>query len=288
MYWIARFGNIVLPIYNPVDDIGPGTARTSFVALPGGGAFDALGSGRGNRGDYPLKHTGMILKADPASLEADYDALTAAWDTRNKLYRHSETGRVHWTWARLIGLPIERRPQDVYRYRGYFALDVTCEFRVFSPYWYGTYHGDGLDLTDPGVEAFDTGLALDYTGQDLYTLDTSPKTLAIPNAGNAPVINAILTLTAAGSPITAVTITGGGADLTWTGTLAAGTALVIDAGARSVKNAGADAYGGLVFNAGHAVDEWLRIAPGGTSLTITRTGGDATSTLLTTFYEAWV
>lgn len=76
------------------------------------------------------------------------------------------------------------------------------------------------------------------------TTDTTETISGTPNAcalGNAPVDDWILTITATTNSITDITVTLGAYTLVWTGTIAAGQALVIDAAAYTVKNNGVNA-----------------------------------------------
>jgi len=76
------------------------------------------------------------------------------------------------------------------------------------------------------------------------TSDTTETISGTPNAlalGSAPVGDWVLTITATTNSITDITITLGPDTLTWTGTIAAGQALVISAAAFTVKNNGVDA-----------------------------------------------
>ena len=71
------------------------------------------------------------------------------------------------------------------------------------------------------------------------TSDTTETINGTPNTcdlGNAPVSDWVLTITATTNSITDVTITLGANTLTWTGTIAAGQALVIDASDYTVEN----------------------------------------------------
>lgn len=70
------------------------------------------------------------------------------------------------------------------------------------------------------------------------TINGTPNTLDL---GNAPVSDWVLTITATTNSITDITITLGPNTLTWTGTIAAGQALVIDASDFTVENNAVDA-----------------------------------------------
>lgn len=76
------------------------------------------------------------------------------------------------------------------------------------------------------------------------TTDTTEAITGTPNAlslGTAPIAHWVLSITAVTSSITDITITLGSSTLTWTGTIASGTTLVINASAWTVENAGVGA-----------------------------------------------
>jgi hypothetical protein len=63
----------------------------------------------------------------------------------------------------------------------------------------------------------------------------------------------------------------------------------VDCGQRSVKNNGVDAYSGLALNSGHTVADWLQIAPGANTITITYTGNaDNSAGVTLSFYDGWM
>ncbi len=76
------------------------------------------------------------------------------------------------------------------------------------------------------------------TSDTTETINGTPNALAL---GNAPVTSWVLTITATTNSITDVTITLGASTLTWTGTIAAGQALVIDSNDFTVENNAVDA-----------------------------------------------
>lgn len=78
------------------------------------------------------------------------------------------------------------------------------------------------------------------TSDTTETINGTPNALAL---GSAPVSDWVLTITATTNSITDITITLGTHTLTWLGTIAASKALVIDAGACTVKNDGVNAIG---------------------------------------------
>jgi hypothetical protein len=106
-----------------------------------------------------------------------------------------------------------------------------------------------LSLRSDGEMSF---VCADPTWQ--ATTDTTETISGTPNAldlGSAPVSDWVLTITATTNSITDVTVTFGPDTLTWTGTIAAGQALVISAAAFTVKNNGVDAL--ATFSGGFPV-----------------------------------
>lgn len=170
-----------------------------------------------------------------------------------------------------------------------------------------TITGSGSGVT--GTLVYDTGTALvlesvtgNYLATDTLTGSASGVTadadsagytatyIQLVNAGNATVDNCVITVAVpGGSPaITALTIVvPDEASITYSGTIIAGTELVIDVGAWSVENDGDDDYDGLVRNAGHAIFPWHEIAAGGGWVGVARTGGDDTCTITFTYSDRW-
>ena len=275
---------VILAPWNPEDEAAPGGITTRYLKLPGGGVFDLRGSAQILPGERSATHTGLILEQSAAAFQTSMDAHRSLNGKRGRVYALTEDGQPRWAHGRAIVAPSARTPQDMYRFVGYWTQEVETRFDLLSPVWYGIRHG--------AVEAFTTGLDLgsgDTLGDtaDQVTLDTTPKTFAMLSNGNAPVLNAIVTVTAVSTPLTSLRVQAGLADWTWTGSVAVGQSLVIDTGALTIRNNGVAAYSGLTFNVGHAQAEWLLLAPGANSITITRVGG-ANSTIRFDYYDAWM
>ena len=71
------------------------------------------------------------------------------------------------------------------------------------------------------------------------------------------------------------------------GTLGTTAALVVDCGAATVTNDGTDAYDELTIGADHAQTAWLRLEPGNTTITITRTGAENSSVVSVVYRDGW-
>jgi hypothetical protein len=205
-----------------------------------------------------LPVTAQVEGADAAALKSAWDSVLALHGVRGTLYRTSDGGTEHTIAARCARILAKRTPHDRY------MLRYDIDFELLANVW------DGADGTVSGI------------------LDDVPESIVCANDGNARVDDAIITITAKTSAITALTVTISGiSSFTWTGTLAADKALVIDCGARTVRNDGADAYSGFTYEAAHVVPEWLRLQPGNNTVVVTRTGGGATSTYSIAYTDGW-
>lgn len=277
-YTLERFGAVTLPIYNPETDHSPIAARVGVVQTIGG-AFDVYGDE-----DAPLdlpttrSYRSIVLEETAAAWRTALDALRAQVGKRARLYRRAnDDDAVQWCIARLIQNPVQRV------YQGGYIQDVELIFQLWTS-WRGHDH---TSWTLDSGEILDGGLYLD-DGGFVETMASSPHTIIVANGGNRRVDNAIITVTAGSSAITAVTVAKTGeTDIDWSGTLASGNTLVIDCGAYTVKNAGVNAYTGFSLGGDHAISEWIRLDPGDNDITITFSGGSTDSTAKVEFADGW-
>lgn len=240
-------------------EITPGEARSGLVSLPGGLVYDSLGSEWARSSAPTVRASGRLVAATAADLKTALDAWLAKRGKRATLTRKSDGGAVHSATARLLSVRAPRQPG----FRLFIPVELT--FELLSLPWAGTSHADTTFL------------------------DTSPKTVIVTNNGNARVTNPIITIAASASAaITAVTVAVSGvSSWSYTGTIAANTQLIVDCGALKVLNNGANAYSGFALNAGHVIDEWIRLEPGNTSVVVTLTGGSTNSTIKFEFSDGW-
>jgi hypothetical protein len=112
-------------------------------------------------------------------------------------------------------------------------------------------------------------------------------TLVAENVGSETAEDGILTIAASGGTISSVRVECAitGVSWTWTGSLTTGQSLVVDAGALTVRQAGADAYGGFALGSGHSASTWLPLAPGINSLQISSIGPGSAAL---TFYAQYL
>lgn len=285
MYRLVGFGQLSLEHTNQVDNIGSGATPLSYQALPEGGALDNFGSQQ--------KHPGVVERVKSMRLTADtvddlndlYLQLLALRGTRDRLFRRTASGDLHWVWARLVEVSASR---DYQQTRFKRIQDIELRFAVQDPFWRGVLAGQWY-LNDGHY--FDSGLILDSGNEIALSSSPTVATLTIGEAGDAgraPTRAVRILVTAGSSAITALQIArSGGETLTFSGTLAAGDVLVIDGGTMQVTNDGADAYDDLSFTATADLAAWFALEPGDNDITVTFTGGGTGSTIAFDYYESW-
>lgn len=284
MYRIERFGTITLPVFNNEYTLSPVPAQMSVVETTAGG-YDNDGGGRNRQAlPFAINYSGIISEDTDGLNRTRLDALRGAVGTRALLYRRAaDNETVHTCTARLVSAPMTWP----YTQRGWFEVDLN--FMQLTP-WRGAFHEPEWYL-DTGV-LLDDGHELDESVAVVW--DTAVKQVATVNAGNLPVNDVTLTMTAGGTAITSILITVYDgttgeiyAQLQWLGTLAAGKSLVIDSGAFSILNDGVSNYGNLALTASHKVDHWLQVRPGTQGLALVRFGGNASSTFYLNYRDGW-
>ncbi len=240
MFTICQFGGTAVGAgtylaLTPWDElsVGPDQTVSGIVTLPGGGVYDALGTAQHDAQLPRVFEAPIFLAATTAALlETAVDAINAWAGKHDKLWAQNAGATLaRWRYAIIdVDLKLTSPAQT--------SITGRCIFTSPQPGWNG---------------------AASSTGD--IPLDTNPHNVSWTNAGNRAVDNAIITLTAGANNITAVTfIVAGVSSITWTGTLVATTALVIDCGARTVLNNGVDARSGLTRNVAHTINPWLRLA----------------------------
>ena len=115
----------------------------------------------------------------------------------------------------------------------------------------------------------------------------SPYVITVTNRGNGICYDPVITITAGTNAITALTIATSTTDIDWTGNIASGQSLVIDCGAKSIKENGVNDYVGFAYGGSHTANGWLELPPGDTAITISRTGGSTDSIVQVDFQDIW-
>ena len=274
---LTQFGTYVFPLYNKRDLVSTGDTGGTLLRLPGGGAYDAYGTDNAPEGIREVSTEFEIIESTTTAVQTARDQIRSRAGKWRRLWAHFPDGTDRWTWARLSKVKMERRPTYL------FYQPVGLTFEVKDPGWNG--RGSGAEWYLDAGQYLDAGLYLDY--DDTITLDGSPKTTTITNGGNRTVTAVVLSIRAAGNPISGIRFVCGSCDWTFSGSVAAGKVLTIDTGTRSIRNDGIDAYSLFALNAGHTVADWLQLAPGANSVTITYTCAGAATAFTPTFYDGW-
>lgn len=279
-YILEKFGTTLIPQARPTMDIGAGQAQSVLVGLPSGGAYDAIGSARSRGQAITVNHAGAIYEDTNAAVQSALDALKALIGTRDQLFRRMPNGTVQWITARLTSLTGQRTIEHVHH------LDLSLSFASHEYYWHGTHHGAGW-LLDAGFN-LDEGKVFDEANADVTTPIPASGTVTVTNAGNYPVRNAIISIYAGTTPITNLTlILTGATSLRYAGTIGSGKTLVLDCGKFTALNDGVDDFANLTRESGHVIADWLCLEPGANLVAVTRTGGDANSSITFTFDDGW-
>lgn len=285
-YRYMTFDGVNLPEVMPEDDLGTGAANSTLVDSLAG-AFDYLGSNRYRLKRHPIRYLGKFVGRNDIYLvdesgnfvvdesgnyivaNDDYavdlrdkvDALKAKVGRRGVLVRvREDDGSSQSKLARLLSISHTRTTRDIDRFAD---LEVMLE-AVGGP-WKST-----TATTTTATLAANTTTTVD-----------------IESAGLEEVRDAILIITANGANVTSIEFTlGSDQHWSWTGTLLDGDALVIDTGALTVLNDGADAYDGFALDADHTIDGWLSLAPSNNVCYFTLAGGPADLSVV--HYDQWM
>lgn len=285
MYRLVKFGTLSLEHKNQVDAIGSGATPTSYQVLPEGGALDNFGNQQKAPGVVERVKSLRLTASTVDDLNDLYMQLLALRGKRDRLYRRTASGDIHWAWARLVEVSASR---DYLQTRFKRIQDLDLRFAVQEATWRGDLGGEWY--FDSG-EYFDSGLSFD--SGNTTDLSSSPTELtltlgAASDAGRAPTCAVRIVITAGDVPFTAIQIArDGGETLIFGGTVAATKELVIDSGTMQVTNDGADAYDDLSFTATADLATWFALEAGDNDITITFTGGGTGATIAFSYYEAW-
>lgn len=274
-YRLYSFGGVVLPLIMAEDDLSTGGTESGLLESVGGG-FDAYGGRQVLAQRKTIRQSGMyegsysrvideagFFVIDQSNrilggtgrmlLQAQVDRLKALAGVRSTLVRLRESdGAQQGVTARLLRVEHEQKVDDV------DVARLVSMFETLAAAWRSL-------------------------GQSTVTAEAA---FIAWSAGNAPVRDGVLTVTAVGT-VNEVRVESlqRGVALQWAGVLGAGQSLVIDAGAQTVRAAGVDAYSGLRRMSGHWARDWLPLEPGDNTYGVT-TGGTATAVL--SWYDAWM
>lgn len=282
-YRIYKFGSTELPSARITGTYGTGPSLDTAVASVGG-MWDLSGDGYvSQRYPYDLTYSCWIVDS-AANTQTALKAWQALRGVRAKLYRLNEyDDSEHWCYARLMQV---RAPWQIQR-KTMQPLDM--QFAVYTP-WYEDYCA-GAWVLDDG-EVLDDGLYLDGACAVELVLATGNDDTTLTNGGNAPTTYMTVSITAKTTSITAASVYIDAGDhicyISWAGTLAANKTLIIDGRNQKVTNDGAPDTGTITVNtAAHTSNYWLELAPGSNDVTVTRSGGGATSAVAFSYQYCW-
>jgi len=259
-YTYTDFDGLTLPTDNPQHDIGTDDSAGDVLHILSGGIFDPLGSARA-RADPQI----AIVKFDIR--ESSYSAVGTTFATwrakrgvRGTLTRSLPDASTQTRTARCIRVDAQGVGGQA------LTLPVTVFFQLLGDCWHGASNSDTI------------------------TLDATPKSAEINNAGNEIVRDINITVTA-DTDITQLDIenleTGHVSYLRYSGTISAGTQLVLSCGAMTCENDGTDDSDNISLQGAHTIPEWLRLMPGNNTIRITRTGGSNEATVTFDFYDSY-
>jgi len=256
---------ILLPVDDKTQDISTPPATRRDLRLPGGRTHRGWGTSQADPElPYQLTMRADLIGTDTTTIRDDLNTLRKLCGKYATLYRVDIGNELSYCMAELVQVRTQTDPTTIYR------VPVECLFTCYTLWYSNTAHFENT------------------------TLDANPKAFATVNNGTAPARNAVLTLTAGDQDITYFrldNVTLANISFEFTGTVAAGTSLIIDCSpaAPTVRNNGVDAYADFAFTSTHAVDDWLVLWAGSNSLVAYHTkSGGTNPTLNLAYRDVWL
>lgn len=273
---LVEFGTISIDLYEQSDSMGTGEAPASFFNMPGGGSIDNYGSATTYPGALQRSKGAVVVGSTAEITEQQLNQLKAARGTRAKLWRLDSQNERQYVYARMISVEITRTTEEA-RQLINSVQSVSVIFICDTDTWLGEFQGiwqlnNGYKINDE----------LQINSGELIELTTSPQveTITVDQDtlySKKDIRGVKITVSApAGSSFNSIVIANAsGASLEFTGTVAAGTDLVIDAETNTVTNDGVDAYADLSVT--YDVDmpfSWFPLVLGDNVITITHNGAE--------------
>lgn len=254
---INSFDGLDLMPWEAEDDF-PLEFKSNLVELPGqAGAFDADGNEH-YRKPLIITRTFEIVESDYGTVDDTLDALRAkANKGLRRLICETRNGDGRQTWAKLKAVKAPQNPEH------FLYLPVTLTFEVTWPW---------LEEQDDIGWFLDTGIALDGVNtldEDNITTQVGVGTFDIDNDGG-DVITRLLMVIKGSSTNPSITNTTTGESISYSGTVASGSSLVIDCGALAAWLDGGDVYSGISI--GDMQTQFFSLAVGSNSITFSGGG----------------
>lgn len=289
MYRLKTFAGNQLPTRMLEEAFGAADVRPAYVDIADRLVFDADGARKAPRGTHTIYRRCIISAGNAEDAHKEYAIWHALVGRRDRLVRETlPTGELHWIYARLDALEAEHTPNHFNR----AYIPVEFRWSILPPVVWNGNVGGGMNLWD-GTGQWNTSGWKFNDGVGEVELTSNPQSLAVTNQGDTNVDNAVVTLTAGSADISNISFwCSSGASWYYEDTVVSGKTLVIDCGARSVKNNNVDAWDNFQINPGHRGRPWLRLLPGENTIIVTvggiSPGADAiNSTLLVEFRHGW-
>lgn len=289
MYRLKTFLGAHLPNRMLEEEFGTGDVATGYIDTTDRSAYDNDGTGKAPRGMVTITRRCIISRPTAESAHEEFAFWRAYIGARGRLEREAlPSGELHWIWARLVAVNADHDPRQFNR------VYIPVEFRwgILPPIvWRGSIAG-GMNLWD-GTGQFNTSGWTFNEAKGSVPLSNNPQSVTITNEGNANVDNAIVKISAGSVDISNISLwCSSGASWHYNSTIVANTTLVVDCGAKSVKNNGQDAWADFQLDSGHRGRPWLRLVPGDNTILVTVGGiapGDdvAESRILVEFSHGW-
>jgi len=263
-YKVTTFAGVTLPTADPSYDIPTDRVGGELLTLSYG-VYDPAGSQNARALGGTVIVEVITEAASASALTTSIDSFRALRGQRGSLVIQMADASTRSRTARCTEVRVER----VFRGSQHMHLyqPLRFVFELLGAGWNGASNSDAT------------------------TIDSSPKNATVNNGGNVDQSDVTITVTAGSADITALqiqnTTTDYECDLEYDSTIAAGESLVIDCGDLTVENDGDDDYANLSLGSTHAVDDWMRLAPGNNSMTYTITGGSTDSTVTFAHYDLY-
>lgn len=272
-----------LPLYEAQHDISIGPVTPAYQETVNRGYYDADGAGD------------ALMALRQISLETNLHATTAqalqdqvrVWENlvgaRRKLWREEvATGNQQWIWARLEVVEISREWVNMTWLPATFRWSIIPPVIWNGPAASGMHHWDGDGQWNSSGWTFNQNI-------NVFALDSNPKVLTVVNLGTATVDNVVVRLTAGVTQHILSALVTCNNEQAWRfeNTIYSGQALVVDCGAKRVRNNGEDAFTHFAREPYHRTPQWLRLKPGKNDVAVTLVGGGADSTISFEFYHGY-
>lgn len=270
-YTIDVFGStyvdgVALPRYEGEHPWGSAAVPASLVELPGGYAWDSLGTDAARPRAEVITIRGEWIAANATAMQTKIDALKALTGTRNKLWASNDGGTTtRWRYARCLQVRASVIPGS----SAYSVIEM--DFELAPGLWNGVSHSETT------------------------VIDATTNNVTTTNGGNATVRDAIFEVTAKVATITALSVSihvSGSRVVHWhyDGTIAVNKKVVFTCGTRRVWNEDTgDDYANFALQSNHTIADWLPIYSGANTIKVSYTSTNTSAhEAKLIYYDGWM